>query len=37
LSVLGLKSVWTRIGEPFVISTDRLQGIGWRPHGPEPR
>jgi nucleoside-diphosphate-sugar epimerase len=37
LTVLGLKSVWTRIGEPFVISTDRLQGIGWRPHGPEPR
>jgi nucleoside-diphosphate-sugar epimerase len=36
LTVLGLKSVWTRIGEPFVISTDRLQSIGWHPHGPEP-
>lgn len=36
LTSLGLKSVWTRIGEPFVISTDRLQAIGWRPHGPEP-
>ena len=35
MTALGLKSVWTRIGEPFVINTDRLQDIGWRPRGPE--
>ena len=31
LTALGLRRVWMRIGEPFVISTDRLQAIGWRP------
>jgi UDP-glucose 4-epimerase len=37
LTALGLRRVWTRIGEPFVISTARLQAIGWRPQGTEPR
>jgi UDP-glucose 4-epimerase len=37
LTALGLKRIWTRIGEPFVISTDRLQAIGWRPERAEPR
>jgi UDP-glucose 4-epimerase len=31
LTALGLRRIWMRIGEPFVISTDRLQAIGWRP------
>jgi UDP-glucose 4-epimerase len=37
LTALALKRIWTRIGEPFVISTDRLQAIGWRPERAEPR
>ena len=31
LMAIGLGRVWMRIGEPFVISTDRLQAIGWHP------
>jgi hypothetical protein len=31
LRAAGLGHIWMRIGEPFVISTDRLQAIGWRP------
>jgi nucleoside-diphosphate-sugar epimerase len=31
LTALGQKSVWTKIGEPLAVSTDRLQSIGWKP------
>ncbi|MDQ8728373.1 NAD-dependent epimerase/dehydratase family protein [Bradyrhizobium sp. LHD-71] len=27
----GLRSVWRRIGEPLVVSTDRLRSLGWTP------
>lgn len=31
LIALGMRGIWDRIGEPLVVSADRLQAIGWCP------